>query len=227
MKSTHIQPSLLKFLKDIKKNNNRDWFAKNKPRYQEELEKFKVFANTFLDEMNKMDEIETLKIYRIYRDTRFSKDKTPYKFHFAGGFKRATVRRRGGYYFHFEPGGGSFLAGGFWSPNSPDLKRIRQEIEMDDKPLRKILKSASFKKNFGELKGTKVSTAPRGFAKDHPAIDLLRHKQFIVYRNFSDKEIIDTKFLKEAIKTFKAIRPFFDYMSEVLTTDLNGVSIID
>jgi len=227
MKSTHIETSTLKFLKDIKKNNDREWFAKNKPRYQEELAKFKSFAHTFLDEMNKTDEIEDVKVYRIYRDARFSKDKTPYKTHFAGGFKRATARRRGGYFFHFQPGDNSFLAGGFWAPNPPDLKRIRQEIEMDDKPLRKILKSATFKKTFGELTGKKVATAPRGFAKDHPAIDLLRYKQFIVYRHFTDKEIKDPKFLKEAVKTFKAIRPFFDYMSEVLTTDLNGVSVLD
>jgi len=226
MKSTHIETSTLNFLKDIKKNNNRDWFAKNKPRYQEELAKVKLFANTFLDEMNKMDEIESLKVFRIYRDSRFSKDKTPYKTNFAGGFKRATARRRGGYYFHIEPKG-SFLAGGFWAPNPPDLKRIRQEIEMDDKPLRKILNASAFKKNFGELKGKKVQTAPRGFAKDHPAIDLLRYKQFIVYRHFTDKEITDPKFLKECVKTYKAIRPFFNYMSEVLTTDLNGVSILD
>ena len=106
--------------------------------------------------MNKMDEIEALKIYRIYRDSRFSKDKTPYKTHFAGGFKRATARRRGGYYFHFEPGA-SFLAGGFWAPSPPDLKRIRQEIEMDDQPLRKILNAAAFKKTFGTLEGKKVA----------------------------------------------------------------------
>jgi len=226
MKSTHIETSTLKFLKDIKKNNDREWFARNKPRYQEELAKFKSFSNTFLDEMNKMDEIEDLKVFRIYRDSRFSKDKTPYKTNFAGRFKRATARRRGGYYFQIQPGG-SFLAGGFWAPNPPDLKRIRQEIEMDDKSLRKIINAATFKKTFGELTGKKVLTAPRGFAKDHPAIDLLRYKQFIVYRHFTDKEIKDPKFLKEAVKTYKAVRPFFNFMSEVLTTDLNGVSVLD
>ena len=226
MKLTHIETSTLKFLKDIKKNNNRDWFAKNKPRYQEELAKVKLFTNTFLDEMNKIDEIEASKVYRIYRDARFSKDKTPYKTNFAGGFTRATARRRGGYFFHIEPNN-SFLAGGFWAPNPADLKRIRQEIEMDDQPLRKILKAATFKKNFGELQGSKVLTAPRGFAKDHPAIDLLRFKQYVVYRQFTDKEITDPKFLKEGVKTFKAVRPFFDFMSEVLTTDLNGVSVLD
>lgn len=226
MKLTHISPSTLKFLKDIKKNNNRDWFAENKPRYQEEHAQFKLFANTLLAEMNKTDHIEDVKVYRIYRDIRFSKNKTPYKQHFAGGLKRATARLRGGYFFHIEPGGNSFVAAGFWAPNSPDLKRIREEIAADDKPLRKIISSAKFKNMFGELKGNKVKSAPRGFAKDHPAIDLLRYKQFIVYRNFSDKEITNANFVKEIVKTYKAVRPFFDYMSDVLTTDSNGVSIL-
>ena len=227
MKITNIPPSTLKFLKDVQKNNNRPWFNENKARYQTEMENVKAFANNVLKELSKTDNIEGLKVFRIYRDTRFSKDKTPYKGHFAGGFKRATKKLRGGYYFHFEPGNKSVIAGGFWAPNPPDLKRIRQEIAADDKPIRKILNSAKFKNTFGELEGEKVKTAPKGFAKDHPAIDLIRHKQFIFHRSFTDKEVTDPKFLKEAIKTFKNMRPFFDYMSEVLTTDLNGVSIID
>lgn len=225
-KLTHIPSSSLKFLKDIKKNNNRDWFATQKPRYQEEHKMFKEFAQNLMDEMNKTDHIEDVKVYRIYRDTRFSKDKTPYKKHFAGGLKRATARLRGGYFFHIEPGGNSFAAAGFWNPNSPDLKRIREEIAADDKPLRKILAASNFKKTFGTLSGETVKTAPRGFAKDHSAIDLLRYKQFIVYRKFTDKEIQDSSFVKEVAKTYKAIRPFFDYMSDVLTTDSNGVSIL-
>jgi len=187
MKVKNITPSTLKFLKDIEKNNNRDWFTKNKERYKEEHAKFKEFANAIMDEMNKNDHIEDVKVYRIYRDVRFSKDKTPYKKHFAGGLKRATKKLRGGYFFHIQPGGKSFVAGGFWAPNPPDLKRIREEIAADDQPMRKIIKAASFKKMFGTLEGEGVKTAPKGYPKDHPAIDLLRKKQFIVYRNFTDK----------------------------------------
>lgn len=226
MKLTHIPTSTLKFIKDVQKNNNRDWFNKNKPRYQEEIQLFKNFASTLNDEMSKIDHIERHKTHRIYRDTRFSKDKTPYKNHLSGSLVRATAKLRGGYYFHIEPGN-SFVAGGFWAPNAPDLKRIREEIAIDDQPLRKILKSASFKKMFGTLEGDKLKTAPRGFEKDHPAVDLLRYKQFVVYRKFTDKEIKDPKFVKEIVKTYKAMHPFFNYMSEVLTTDSNGVSIID
>lgn len=222
----HIPTSTLKFLKDVQKNNNRDWFAKNKHRYQEEHTKFKEFANTLMNEMNKTDHIEDVKVFRIYRDTRFSKDKTPYKNHFSGGLKRATARLRGGYYFHIEPGGNSIIAGGFWAPNPPDLKRIREEIAADDSVLRKIISAKKFKDMFRQLDGNQLKTAPKGYPKDHPAIDLLRYKQFIVHRKFTDKEITDPKFAKEAVKTWKALRPFFDYMSDVLTTDSNGVSIL-
>lgn len=224
MTSTRIPASTFQFLKAIQKNNNRPWFAENKERYVAEHENVKAFANALLDKMSHHDEIEKLRVYRIYRDVRFSKDKTPYKSNFAGGLSRATKWLRGGYYFHIEPGN-SFAGGGFWSPNSADIKRIRQEIAADDKPLRKILKSASFKKYFGSLEGEMVKSAPRGYAKDHPAIDLLRYKQFLLMHPFTDEEVMAANFVGEMNKTFKAMRPFFNYMSEVLTTDENGEAI--
>ena len=124
MKLLYIPASILKFIKDLQNNNNREWFNEHKPRYQQEIELFKSFARTLNDEMSKIDNIERYKTHRIYRDTRFSKDKTPYKNHLSGSLVRATAKLRGGYYFHIEPGN-SFVAGGFWAPNSPDLKRIR------------------------------------------------------------------------------------------------------
>ena len=224
MSLTSIPKSTLDFLKDIKKNNNRDWFTANKPRYQEEHGRFKEFAEALVAEMGKYDEIETHKVYRIYRDVRFSKDKTPYKVNFSGHMVRATKWKRGGYYFHVEPGA-SMIGGGFWNPNSPDLKRIRQEIAADDTPLREILADKNFKKTFGTLDGAQVKSAPKGYKKDHPAIDLLRYKQFLLGRNFSDQEITSKDFVKKMVETFRHMRPFFDYMSDVLTTDANGVRI--
>jgi uncharacterized protein (TIGR02453 family) len=119
------------------------------------------------------------------------------------------------------------IGGGFWQPEPKDLKRIREEIAMDAAPLRKILNSASFKKHFGKLEGEQVKTAPKGYSKDHPDIDLLRYKSLIVSHHFTDQEVTSPGFDKEILKYFKALRPFFDYMSEVLTTDVNGVSMID
>lgn len=224
MKSVPISPTTFKFLKAIKKNNDRSWFAENKEWYKTEYEQFKLFSNTVLDKVSHHDEIEKLRVHRIYRDIRFSKDKTPYKNHFSGGMSRATKYLRGGYYFHIEPGN-SFAGGGFWGPNAADLKRIRQEIAADDRPLRKILKSASFKKHFGALVGTTLKTAPKGYAKDHPAIDLLRYKQFLLIHPFTDEEVMASNFAGKLSKAFKAMRPFFNYMSEVLTTDENGVPL--
>lgn len=231
-KITRGQPAVLKsgfdFLLALKKNNHRDWFNTHKARYQQELEQVELFAEALLHELNKHDEIETLSgkksLHRIYRDIRFSNDKTPYKTNWSGNFKRATKFRRGGYYFHLEPGN-TYIAGGFWGPNAQDLKRVRDEIAFDAAPLRKILKSKPFTTTFGTLKGEQVKTAPKGFEAGHEAIDLLRYKQFLLIRKFSDKEVLSNGFLKEASQTYKNMRPFFDYMSEVLTTDTNGLAL--
>ncbi len=176
--------------------------------------------------MNKPDVIETVSgkksLHRIYRDVRFSKNKTPYNTHWGGSFTRATKLRRGSYYFHLEPGN-SFISGGFWGPEPDDLKRIRDEFAFDAKPFRKILKSKTFIKNFGTLQGEQIKTTPKGFNPDDPAIDLLRYKQFRLVKQFTDKEVLSPNFLRSANESFKAMRPFLDHMSEVLTTDVNGI----
>ncbi len=224
-----IQPTSIDFLKQLKKNNNRDWFNEHKNRFTEEQDKIAAFADALLKEMNKHDVIDTVSgkksLFRIYRDTRFSNDKTPYKCHFSGSFTRASKSRRGGYYFHIEPGN-SIIAGGFWNPDPKDLKRIRDEFAADATPMRKILKSKSFVNTFGKMDGEQVKTTPKGYDAASPAIDLLRYKQFLLYKNFSDKEVLSNDFLKQANDTFKNMRPFFDYMSEVLTTDMNGLSLL-
>ena len=222
----HIHQSGFYFLNKLKKNNNREWFNAHKAEYQKELQLIEAFADALLENLNQHDLIETASgkksLYRIYRDTRFSEDKTPYKTRWSGSFRRATASRRGGYHFNIQQGN-TFIAGGFWGPVPEDLKRIRKDISFDATPLRKILKSKSFISMFGALKGDQVKTTPQGFDAHHEAIDLLRYKQFLLIRPFSDKEVLSSQFLKEANRTFKAMRPFFDYMSEVLTTDSNGM----
>jgi len=220
-----ITPPTLKFLKNLKKNNNRDWFNENKHRYESAREELKNLQAALLDEMSHQDEIAQVKLYRIYRDVRFSKNKVPYKTHFSGYVERATKWKRGGYYFQVSPGGNSMAGGGFWSPEKDDLKRIREEIASNDQPLRKIINAKAFKDTFTKLDGQQLKTAPRGFDKEHPAVDLLRYKQFIISKKFTDQEVLDENFVKELCKVYKKMRPFFDYMSEVLTTDENGVPI--
>ena len=223
-----IPKSSFDFLNQLKKHNDRDWFNAHKDIFLKEQAYIEAFATAMLDELNSHDVIETpsgkKSLHRIYRDTRFSKEKTPYKTNWSGSFRRATKYRRGGYYFHIESGN-NFIAGGFWSPNPEDLKRIRDDFEFDDAPIRKILKNKNFISTFGSLQGEQLKTTPKGFDTESKAIDLLRYKQFLVIRKFSDKEVLDKSFLKEANQTFKNMRPFFDYMSEVLTTDINGIEI--
>lgn len=216
----------LDFLTDLSANNNREWFTENKKRYDLNHNNIISFADELLVLMNKHDVIETptgkKSLYRIYRDVRFSKDKSPYKSNWAGGFQRATKLRRGGYYFHIQPGNQSFLGGGFWAPNKEDLQRIREDISADPSELRAILSDKNFVSTFGSLMGEQLKTAPKGFDKEDPAVDLIRYKQFIFGKNFTDKEVLDPNFVNVANETFKKMRPFFDYMSEVLTTDSNG-----
>ena len=228
MAISNIPLTVFHFLNQLKRNNNREWFSKHKEAYITEQTHIHNFAEALLHELNKHDVIETPSgkkaCYRIYRDVRFSTDKTPYCNYFSGSFRRATKYKRGGLYFHLEPGN-TWLAGGFWSPNTEDLKRIRDDIAFDATPLRKILKSKTFVSSFGTLQGEQLKKAPKGFDANHEAIDLLRYKQFLLIKKFTDKEVLSDDFIKLANQTFKNMRPFLDYMSEVLTTDVNGLEI--
>ncbi|MBO9732489.1 MAG: DUF2461 domain-containing protein [Chitinophaga sp.] len=220
-----IPASSFDFLNQLKQHNNREWFNEHKARFQEEQQQVEIFAEGLLEQLSAHDLIETpsgkKSLYRIYRDIRFSNDKTPYKTHWSGSFKRATKSRRGGYYFHIEPGN-SFIGGGFWGPSPADLKLIRDDIAFDAAPLRKIINSKTFINTFESLKGEQLKSAPKGFEADHEAIDLLRYKQFLLIRPFSDKAVLSETFLKEASDTFRHMRPLFDYMSEVLSSNPNG-----
>ncbi len=222
---SNIDKSTIQFLEKLKKNNNRDWFQANKKEYETAHQNVIDFSTELLERLSAHDAIETptgkKALYRIYRDVRFSKDKSPYKTWFAGGFKRATKQLRGGYYFHLEPNS-VFAAGGFWGPNKDDLLLIRRQIQADPAPLRKILASKSFKSHFGELKGEQLKTAPKGFDKEDPTVDLLRYKQFLLSKEIDVSQLTSPKLLDEIESSFLAMRPFFDYMSEILTTNLNG-----
>ena len=219
-----VEKSTFKFLKDIRKNNHREWFHANKEAYTSANNNMKALLTQLETELNKFDVIEKKKLFRIYRDVRFAKDKTPYNSHFSMSMGREGAFRRGGYYLKVTPGD-SMVGGGFYNPNPKDIKLIRDHIAADSKPLRKILASKKFKDTFGELMGAQVKSAPRGYDKDHPEIDLLRYKSMYVFKSYSDKEVTDPKFVKEVIKTWKAIQPYFTYMTDILTHDLDGVPL--
>ena len=214
------------FLTLLAENNNREWFAENKQKFQEIENIARTFFNEMGTELQKRDSIEGVQVYRIYRDVRFSKDKSPYKKYLGAWYSRTKPFYRGSYYLHLEPGN-SFIEGGFWNPNADDLKRIRKEFELDDSEIRTIIRTPNFVKYFNGIDGEELKSAPKDFDKAHKAIDLIRKKQFLIVRRFTDTEILDKDFKKEVLKTFTAMRPYFDYMSDVLTTNLNGESIIE
>jgi len=225
--SITVNPSILKFLSDLKINNTREWFAKNKAYYQKEEEKIKEFFTNINEGLSAIDNIGGMKAYRIYRDIRFSKDKTPYKTYRSCSYKRATEALRGGYHLEITPGG-SFLAAGFWQPNKEDLFRIRKEFEMDSSYIKNILLEKEFTTIFGGFHNrNSLKVAPIGFDKNHPNIDLIKKKDFVVLRKFTDKQVLAKDFHIKILNSFITVRPFFDYMSDVLTTNLNGESIFE
>ena len=226
MSTTLIPKTIFDFFNKLEKNNNREWFNENKKEFKTLEAEVKGFYNEIMLQLQEHDEIDRMKMFRIYKDVRFSKDKTPYKTHFGASYHRTKPALRGGYYVHLKPGG-SFIATGFWDPHKDDLLRIRKEFEMDDSEMREIMDQEAFKSVWGDLVGDEVKTAPKGFNKEHKAIDLIKKKQYIFTKDFTDAQVLNADFANQISHAFKTIRPFFDYMSDVLTTDLNGVSLID
>ena len=215
------------FLKSLAKNNNREWFAEHKLEFKGHENNAKLFFQAVLEKLNTTDDIEAYKMMRIYRDVRFSKDKTPYKARFSGSFKRSSERLRGGYFLNLEPGNCA-VGGGFYGPNSADLLRIRKEFELDASEINEILVDKKFIKVFPNgVQGEGVKTSPRGFDKNNEAIELIKKKQFYVMKSFTDAEMTSENFVDEVVEVFVTLRPFFNYMSEVLTTNLNGESLFE
>lgn len=226
---SQISSTNFDFLSLLEKNNNRDWFFKNKPTYELERKNIIEFADSFLLKMNKHDHIENESgkkcVLRIYRDVRFSKNKLPYKTHWSLSISRATSRLRGGYYVHIQKNA-SFIGCGFWGPEPKDLKRIRTQFTLFGDEFKEIINDKEFVKNFGEMKGSQLKNGPKGFDKEDPFIDLLKYKQYLITKNYTDKEVLSKNFASKIDSDFQKMRPFLNFMSEALTTDVNGESIV-
>ena len=220
-----ISKDCLKFLNELSLNNNRDWFEANKAIFKSHQSEVKAVLELVKEGLSETDTIEKLKIFRIYRDVRFSKDKTPYKDYFSGSLSRMGQSLRGGYYIHLKPED-AFLAVGFWDPNKEDLFRIRKEIETDASDFHELLNNKSFKNIWGNFQGDALKTAPKGFSKEHPEIGLLRRKNFVFIHPLKDSDICSENFITNTVKAFEVSRPFLDLMSDILTTDLNGEPLL-
>ncbi|MEM8485416.1 MAG: DUF2461 domain-containing protein [Bacteroidota bacterium] len=217
------------FLLALRGNNDRAWFEENRSTYEQSHAEALCFAETVMQALSAFDVMEPRSprktIYRIYRDIRFSKDKTPYKVYWGGSFKRAGASRRGGMAFHIEPGN-TYIGGGFWGPNKDDLLHLRRQIAADAEPLRDVLEGKAFKKFFGSMEGQKLKTAPKGFDKTHPDIDLLNHKQFLVKHTYTDSDVLAEGFEQQVAMGFSKMLPFLEVMTGYLTTDMNGESLL-
>ncbi len=218
---TSISKDTMQFLSDLKQNNDRDWFQENKSRYEIARKEFESFINALIAEIVKFDSSighHTAKecVFRIYRDIRFSKDKSPYKTHFGAhitsALKRSDIHSRAGYYIHISPGD-SMLAGGAYLPQGQWLKAIRQEISYNARELKEILNNADFKKYFGDISGEKLKRAPKGYEPDHPDIELLKHKSFLATHICSDAKVTSSDFLDHAGNVFRALYPFDQFLN--------------
>ena len=212
-----MQSSTLQFLRNLEKNNNRDWFNENKTLYQEAQQDVISFVEKLMEEMADFDEeigkLEAKKsVFRIYRDTRFSKDKTPYKTNFGAGLGMGKGNKISGYYLHIEPGK-SFLAGGVYKPEPSVLKTIRQEISAFGDEFKAILEQDEFRNYFRGLSvEDKLKKVPQGFEKDYKMAEYLKLKHFIVTHPVSDEQLLSENAFKEFAKIFKAMKPLNDFL---------------
>lgn len=208
-----IEKSTLEFLSKLSKNNNKEWFDKNRSSYELAKVNFKEFVNELIISTAKFDSsIKHLEakdcIFRINRDVRFSKNKAPYKNNFGvsispGGKKSFSA----GYYLQLQPGS-SFIAGGMWMPPTPQINAIRQEIDYNTVEFKKIIGNKEFKKYFGQLSDEdKLKTVPKGYDKSHPEIELLKYKSYLTIHSVKDAEILSKNFLKHCNSIMKTMLP--------------------
>ncbi|MBC8172693.1 MAG: DUF2461 domain-containing protein [Chitinophagales bacterium] len=217
-----MEKSTLQFLKDLKANNNKEWFDINRKVYESAKKNFLDFTTEVIKKIEKFDkEIQGIDpkktLFRINRDIRFSKDKSPYKTNMGASIsKGGKLDMSAGYYFHLEPGG-AFCAGGSYQPMPPQLTSIRQEIDYNFKEFKKIITSAAYKKYFNDLDVVeKLKTIPKGYSAENPAIEYLKHKSFIVSKTFTDKEVLSATFTDDITYSFKAVRPLISFLNNAM-----------
>jgi uncharacterized protein (TIGR02453 family) len=216
-----LSKSTLNFLKDLAANNNREWFTENKGRYEAAKADFEKFIDALIPKIAVFDKSvahNTAKscVYRIYRDVRFSKDKSPYKTHLGAyitsSSKKSEVNSTAGYYMHIEDGS-SILAGGAYTPPTDWLNAIRQEIDYNTEEFKKIINGKDFKKYFGDIEGEKLSRPPKGYEPTHPQIEILKLKSFLASHSLSNKQLLADDLLTNSTKVFKTLYPFNSFLN--------------
>lgn len=215
-----LQKNTLKFLKDLKEHNTKEWMDEHRKIYETAKQDYESFVGSLIPILAKYepaigDLTPKQCTFRINRDIRFSQDKSPYKTNFGAAFSRQGKKLPdAGYYFHLEPGQ-SFVGGGIWMPDGPLLKKIRQEIDYNFSEFERIVTAKSFKKMFGEIDGEKLKKAPQGYDESNPAIEYLKLKSFTVGTSIPDKELTSSSLLNTCEKVFGEMKPFIDFLNQV------------
>ncbi len=220
MNNVDLKP-VLDFLSGLKGHNNKAWFEEHRAAYDTARTHFENFVDQLISEYGEVEDLGGITakdcVMRIYRDTRFSKDKSPYKTSMsatiAPGGKKSTSL---GYHLHMQPNDETLIAGGLYMPTPEQLARFRIAIDQDATPFKAIINDKEFKKYFGVLEGEKVKTVPQGYRRDHPEIELLRFKQVVVVHRLSDQIVLSHRFSTHVIKAFTAMKPFLDYLNAIL-----------
>lgn len=219
-----LQQSTLKFFKDLKKNNNKPWFDANRPKYESAKKDFESFIQEVIDKLAKSDDtISGLKakdcMFRINRDVRFAKDKSPYKTNFGAFINKAGKKSNlAGYYFHLEPGA-SFVGGGLWMPLPKELAQVRQEIDYCFTEFKKITAMAAFKKAYVEIhqgEDYKLKRVPKGYEAENPAAEFLKLKSFTAMKGVSDKELTDPDLIKKSVAALEALQPLIEFINRAI-----------
>ena len=212
-----IEQSTLDFLKELKANNNRDWFNDHRLLYEAARDNFATFIEELIISLNKIDDFVSdanpkNSIFRIFKDVRFSKDKSPYKSHFSASISKGGRKSDyAGYYIHVEPENKTILASGIWHPQPAILKSVRNEISYNHQEYEKIIRNKNFVASFGQVEGNKLVRPPKGFDKENPAIEYLKHKDFVVHHKVKDKDICQPSFKDYCVKKFEIAKPFSEY----------------
>ena len=208
----------LDFLDELRVHNDKAWFDQNRPAYEAARATFERFIDAIIDEFRAADQLHELTakdcIFRMNRDVRFSKDKSPYKTNFGaliGPGGRKSMQE--GYYISIEPRGQSLIAGGWYMPQGPQLAKFRKAIDRDASELKKIMRAKAFVQHFGTLEGEKLKTAPQGYDREHPEIELLRLKQITVMEHLSDEAVLAPDFPRRTVAACRAMRPFLNYLA--------------
>lgn len=211
----------LLFLRDLRTHNEKQWFDQNRPRYDSARAHFEAFITDLISSFGDVEDLGGISakacMYRINRDIRFSPDKSPYKAYMSAVIGRGGRKAVGrAYYVHIEPDGRSMVAGGLHSPSTQELDKVRRSIAGDAAKFKKIIHKSDFRRFFGSLQGEALKTAPQGYAKDHPDIELLRLKQFLAVHALSDQQVLSPGMTAHIVTVCKVMKPFLTYLHSAL-----------